>query len=199
MAKIKKTAEANLPTIYGKFRCISYEDLNGGQHLALVKGSIKNKTVYVRVHSQCLTGDTLGSKRCDCGEQLHNALNIIAKKGGVLIYMQQEGRGIGLFNKIKTYALQDKGMDTVQANEKLGFKADVRDYTIGAQILSDIGVTKMYLLTNNPRKIEGLEKYNLHIVKRVPIITKPTKFNKKYLQTKKIKLGHIMDLKGVVK
>lgn len=199
MHQIRKTAEARLPTRYGEFKSISYVDIFGGQHLALVKGSVKGKAVYVRVHSQCLTGDTLGSKRCDCGEQLDTALRTISKNGGVLLYMQQEGRGIGLSNKIKAYALQDNGMDTVEANENLGFRADVRDYTIGAQILSDLGVARMKLLTNNPRKIEGLEKYSIHIVERVPIIIKPNKINARYMKTKKEKLGHMMDSGGFIK
>ena len=200
MHQIKKVSETELPTKYGKFRLISYEDIKGGIHLVLIKGEIRGKqNVFVRVHSQCLTGDTFGSLRCDCGEQLENALKIISKDGGVLMYMPQEGRGIGLLNKLKAYELQDKGMDTVEANEKLGFRADIRDYTIGAQILADLGLTTIKLLTNNPRKIEGLEKYGLKIVERVPLITVPKESNKKYLQTKKEKLGHYLEEKGVIK
>src|SRR3989338_1661496 len=196
---VRKTVEANLPTKHGSFKAICYEDCNKGQHLALVKGSVKGKkNVFVRVHSECLTGDALGSLRCDCGPQLEKALEIIGKNGGILLYMAQEGRGIGLMNKIAAYHFQDRGMDTVQANLKLGLKADARDYTIGAQILADLGLSTIRLLTNNPRKIEGLEKYGLEIVERTPILTRPNKTNKRYLQTKKEKLGHYLEGKGIV-
>jgi|SRR3989344_5276991 len=197
---VQKTAEAKLPTKYGEFKVIAYEDCNKFQHLAIVSGKIaKNKSTIVRVHSQCITGDSLGSLRCDCGPQLEKALKIIGEKGGVVLYMQQEGRGIGLFNKIRAYKLQDEGMDTVEANIKLGFKADARDYTIGAQILSDLGICKVKLLTNNPKKIEGLEKYGLEIVDRLPIEIEPNESNKKYLKTKKEKFGHFLEDKGIIK
>ena len=197
---VRKTTEANLPTKYGNFKVVAYEDYNKAQHLALVKGDVKGKkNVFVRVHSECLTGDALGSFRCDCGPQLERALKITGKNGGVLLYMAQEGRGIGLMNKIAAYHLQDHGMDTVEANLQLGLKADARDYTIGAQILADLGLSTIRLLTNNPKKIEGLEKYGLEIIERIPIVIKPNKINKKYMKTKKEKLGHYLEEKGVIK
>jgi|TARA_Y100000310_G_scaffold129836_1_gene129013 3,4-dihydroxy 2-butanone 4-phosphate synthase/GTP cyclohydrolase II len=198
MSSITKNTTAKLPTKYGEFLVSEYEDNDGKAHLALVKGDIQGD-VLVRVHSQCTTGDILGSLRCDCGEQLQMALKMIGKEGGVLLYMAQEGRGIGLKNKIKAYALQDEGMDTVEANEKLGFKADERDYTIGCKLLSDLGVKKIRLLTNNPKKIEGLEKYGLEIVERIPLIVSASPESEKYLATKKEKLGHFFEDKGIVK
>jgi|TARA_B100000315_G_C14576117_1_gene587992 3,4-dihydroxy 2-butanone 4-phosphate synthase/GTP cyclohydrolase II len=196
--KIRRKETAKLPTEYGNFDAIVYEDNEGLHHFALVKGDIKDKDVLVRVQSECLTGDVFHSLRCDCNKQLDNSLKLIAKEGGVLLYLRQEGRGIGLLNKIKAYTLQDKGMDTVEANEKLGFKADARDYTIGVQILADLGIKRIKLMTNNPKKIESLEKYGIKIVERVPLIIKPNTLNKKYLEAKKNKLGHKLEDKGVV-
>jgi 3,4-dihydroxy 2-butanone 4-phosphate synthase/GTP cyclohydrolase II len=194
---VKRLATVKLPTKYGgEFTAIAYaNDIDSNIHLALVKGELRPEDeVLVRVHSQCLTGDILGSERCDCGEQLHKAMEMVKKEGkGVVLYMKQEGRGIGLINKLKAYELQDKGLDTVEANIKLGFKPDLRDYGIGAQILVDLGVRKMRLMTNNPKKIIGLEGYGLKVVERVPIETRPTEKNIIYLKTKKKKLGHILN------
>jgi 3,4-dihydroxy 2-butanone 4-phosphate synthase/GTP cyclohydrolase II len=192
---IKKTVATKIPTPYGDFSLSVYEtSVDNWHHLAFVKGDVAGrKDVLVRVHSECLTGDVFGSKRCDCGAQLHKALEMIEKEGrGVLLYMRQEGRGIGLHNKLRAYALQDEGLDTVQANEKLGFKPDLRDYGIGAQILSDLGLTEIKLMTNNPRKIVGLEGYNLRVVERIPIEIEPSQENMKYLQAKRQKLGHLL-------
>ncbi len=197
-AKIRRKESSKLPTEYGDFTAIVYEDNEGLNHIALVKGEINNKDVLVRVHSECLTGNVFHSLRCDCNGQLDKALRMIGKEGGVLLHLRQEGRGIGLLNKIKAYSLQDEGMDTVEANEKLGFEADERDYTIGVQILADLGVKKMRLMTNNPKKIEGLEKYGIEIVERVPLIIKPHTKNKDYLQAKKEKLGNYLEDKGFV-
>lgn len=189
---VKRIAQTNIPTDFGRFKVYVYESIvDKYHHLALVKGNPGKKDTLVRVHSECLTGDVFGSKRCDCGEQLRRAMKSIDKnKSGVILYMRQEGRGIGLANKLKAYELQDRGLDTVEANKALGFKPDLRDYGIGAQILVDLGLKKIRLLTNNPKKIVGLEGHGLEIVERIPLQVSPTKANKKYLKAKKEKLGH---------
>jgi 3,4-dihydroxy 2-butanone 4-phosphate synthase/GTP cyclohydrolase II len=197
---VRRIATATLPTKYGGvFTAIAYEnDVDSYHHIALLKGEIRAEdTVLVRVHSQCLTGDVFGSRRCDCEEQLHTAMAMVEKEGkGVIVYMRQEGRGIGLVNKLRAYCLQDMGKDTVEANEALGFKADMRDYGIGAQILADLGLHKIRLLTNNPRKIIGLEGYGIEVVERVAIETKPHQENIEYLKAKAKKMGHLLSIKS---
>lgn len=196
---VRRVVETSLPTRYGDFRLLLYEnDVDDMQHVALVKGTPgPEDDVLVRVHSECLTGDVFGSRRCDCGEQVADALRAIEREGmGAFVYMRQEGRGIGLLNKLKAYELQDRGRDTVEANEELGFPADLRDYGIGAQILADVGVRRIRLLTNNPRKIVGLEGHGMTIVERVPIEMEPGERNLNYLVTKKEKLGHLLDFEG---
>lgn len=189
---IEKVAETNLPTSFGEFRLYAYRSMvDNYQHLALVKGDISKGEVLVRVHSQCLTGDVFHSLRCDCGDQIEKAMQMISDAGkGVILYLSQEGRGIGILNKVKAYQLQDEGCDTVEANEKLGFKPDLRDYGIGAQILTDLGLKRIRLMTNNPRKIIGLEGYGLRIAGRVSLEMKPGRRNRAYLRTKKYRLGH---------
>ncbi|MDY6825061.1 MAG: bifunctional 3,4-dihydroxy-2-butanone-4-phosphate synthase/GTP cyclohydrolase II [Thermodesulfobacteriota bacterium] len=198
---VHRAVEAVVPTCYGgEFKVIVYEnEMEDFQHIALVKGEIdKDTPVLVRVHSECLTGDIFGSLRCDCGNQLHKAMEMMEAEGaGVLLYVRQEGRGIGLVNKLKAYNLQDHGYDTVEANEKLGFKADLRDYGVGAQVLADLGVKKMKLITNNPKKIIGLEGYGLSVVEQVPIEIPPNQYNKCYLECKKLKMGHLLNLDSV--
>ena len=194
---VREVVRAQLPTSYGSFQLIGFEnDIDHKEHVALVKGEIDpEEPVLVRVHSECLTGDVLHSLRCDCGDQLHRAMEMIEKEGkGVIVYMRQEGRGIGLINKLKAYHLQDRGRDTVEANVELGFEPDLRDYGIGAQILVSLGVRKMKMMTNNPKKIIGLDGYALEVTERVPIEIPPTDENKKYLKTKKEKMGHILEV-----
>lgn len=191
---VRCVAKTILPTEYGEFKMLAYHsEINNSEHIALVMGDLTaDENILVRVHSECLTGDVFGSHRCDCGEQLHKAMELIASQGkGVILYMRQEGRGIGLVNKLKAYELQDKGLDTVEANEHLGFDADLRDYGIGAQILVDLGLKNIILLTNNPKKVIGLQGYDINIIDRMEIATEPTKHNIRYLKAKKDKLGHM--------
>ncbi len=192
---VHRVAEARLPTEFGEFTVIAYRnDVDKAEHLALVKGEVAGQpNVLVRMHSKCLTGDVFGSRRCDCGPQLHAAMELVAQEGrGAIVYLDQEGRGIGLLNKIRAYALQDSGADTVQANQRLGFAPDLRNYGIGAQILRDLGLSSIRVMTNNPRKLVGLEGYGLEIVERVPLVADPTRDNLDYLRTKRDKLGHLL-------
>ncbi len=196
---IERVAEAKLPTRYGEFKAIAYKSaIDADEHVALIMGDVSGGApVLVRMHSECLTGDVFGSMRCDCGEQVGIAMDAIAREGrGVLVYMRQEGRGIGFHNKIRAYALQDKGLDTVEANECLGFAPDLREYGIGAQILEDLGLTRIRLLTNNPKKVVGLEGYGLKVVETVAIQVEPNPHNILYLETKRKKLGHMLTIKG---
>ncbi len=196
---VERVAEARLPTSYGEFTAVSYRSIvDRDEHVALVKGDVvPNEPTLVRVHSECLTGDVFDSVRCDCGDQMAQALHDIAAEGtGIFLYMRQEGRGIGIHNKLKAYALQDTGLDTVEANLQLGFAPDLRHYGVGAQILVDLGVRKMRLLTNNPKKVVGLDSFGLDIVERVPIITRSTEHNRRYLATKQSRLGHMLNIDG---
>ncbi len=199
---VHRVAEAKLPTKYGVFTAIAYKsDIDSAEHIALIMGDISTeKPALVRVHSECLTGDVFGSLRCDCGEQVNLAMQSIAKEGrGVFLYMRQEGRGIGFHNKIRAYALQDNGLDTVEANLSLGFAPDLRDYGIGAQILVDLGLHEIRFLTNNPKKIIGFEGYGLKVVEQVPIVAPPNPYNRRYLETKKKKMGHLLEIPDIEK
>ena len=198
---VERVSEVMLPTKFGLFKAVGYRDkINNEEHIALVMGEIsKHEPVLARVHSECLTGDVFGSQRCDCGDQLDIAMRRIAREGkGILLYMRQEGRGIGLLNKLKAYHLQDNGMDTVEANEALGFPADLRDYGIGAEILADLGARSLRLMTNNPKKISGLDGFGLHVIERIPIEIDHNSNNRFYLSTKKAKLGHMLNMDSLV-
>ena len=193
---VEKVEEVDMPTAWGHFRLSMYRSLTTGlEHLALVKGDVADgEPVLVRVHSECFTGDVLGSERCDCGPQLHTAMSMVEKEGrGAILYMRQEGRGIGLANKLHAYRKQEAGMDTVEANVALGFAPDLREYGEGAQILGDLGITKVRLITNNPRKIKGLTGYGIEISERVPVVIPATEYDKRYLETKRVKMGHLLD------
>jgi 3,4-dihydroxy 2-butanone 4-phosphate synthase/GTP cyclohydrolase II len=193
---VHRAADVEMPTRYGLFRMVAFRtSVDEAIHIALVKGAIRTEEpCLVRVHSECMTGDLFQSLRCDCGDQLHQAMSMMDKEGsGVLLYVRQEGRGIGLVNKLKAYRLQDEGCDTVEANHRLGFAADLREYGIGAQILNDLGVRQMILMTNNPRKIVGLDSYGLQVVDRMPLEIRPNVRNLRYLKTKKTKLGHMLE------
>ena len=193
---VEKVEEVDMPTAWGHFRLAMYRSLTTGlEHLALVKGDVADgEPVLVRVHSECFTGDVLGSERCDCGPQLHTAMSMVEKEGrGAILYMRQEGRGIGLANKLHAYRKQEAGMDTVEANVALGFAPDLREYGEGAQILGDLGITKVRLITNNPRKIKGLAGYGIEISERVPVVIPATEYDKRYLETKRVKMGHLLD------
>jgi len=192
---VRRVAEARLPTPYGEFSIVAYSnEVDSAEHVALVYGDVDGaQDVLVRMHSKCLTGDVFGSERCDCGAQLHHAMRLVAEAGhGVIVYLDQEGRGIGLMNKLRAYELQDGGADTVQANKRLGFRADLRNYGIGAQILRDLGLSSIRIMTNNPRKLVGLDGYGLRIVERVPLLIEPTDENRTYLAAKRDQLGHII-------
>jgi 3,4-dihydroxy 2-butanone 4-phosphate synthase/GTP cyclohydrolase II len=196
---VHRVAEAKLPTEFGEFRCVAYtNDVDRREHLALIKGEVAGQEgVLVRMHSECLTGDVFHSQRCDCGQQLHASLRRIEDEGqGVVVYMKQEGRGIGLLNKIRAYQLQEDGMDTVEANEVLGFPADLRDYGIGVQVLLDLGIKSMRLMTNNPKKIIGLQGYGLSVTEQVPITVMPNRHNESYLRAKREKMGHMIPVEG---
>lgn len=190
--QIYQVASASLPTTYGTFKIFVYRSKDGEEHSVLLSKKAIRKDPIVRIHSKCLTGDTFSSKRCDCKQQLQKSMKLVNKNGGVIIYLNQEGRGLGLVNKVRAYELQDQGLDTVEANQALHLPIDNRDYEVAAQILADLGIYKVKLLTNNPEKLKQLEKYGIKIVKRIPLLVKPHPFNKSYLLAKKKKLGHIL-------